>query len=213
MRCRCRRRWRPFPTPPTPLGPTLLPPSRAAVNAAASRVRGAATGASGARQPRTIGSRKLGATRPTQTPKAVDHHHHEAAQEASFKRERREAAEDRRERMATAASATRAAGLGVWRTRDQNRAVDSSTSSLDSTTIALLVEEGRLGPPATPPHTPRAKQPVTPPPQSHTPLAPHALPMPSTPAPPSPTWPTPLVPTPLPPLQRQERAARGSRGP
>jgi len=80
--------------------------------------------------------------------------------------------------------------------RDQNGAVGSSTSGSDSTTIALLVEENRLGPTATPPHTPREKQPATPP--SHTPPAPHALSMPPTHAPPSPTPPTLPVPT-LPP--------------
>jgi len=126
MRCRCRRRMRRRrQTPPTLLAPTLLPSSRAAVDAAAPRVRGAATGASddhraappsptwptllvptplppsraataasrvrgaaprasGARQPRSVGGRKRGEMRPAQTLKAVEHH--KAARESSFER-------------------------------------------------------------------------------------------------------------------------------
>jgi len=100
------------------------------------------------------------------------------------------------------------------RYRDQNGAVDSSTYGLDSTTIALLVDEERLGSPTTPPHTPRVKQPAPPPPKSHTPLAPHALPTPPMHAPPTPTPPTPLVSTPLPPSRaaasRNRNRALGS---
>ena len=45
------------------------------------------------------------------------------------------------------------------RYRDQNGAVGCATSGLDSTTITPIVYEKQLGPPATPPHTPREKQP------------------------------------------------------
>jgi len=102
------------------------------------------------------------------------------------KSERREAAEVRRwQEAGRNASHSDAEGRRTSRGRNQNGAVDNATSSLDSTTIALLGEERRLGLTATPPYTSRVKQPATPLPQSHTPPAPHALPMPPTHAPPS----------------------------